>query len=312
MKQLKFIKRFIELAGKIPDRAIKILKVIWKPPDLIRVRPACLTTFIALNGFALALVVFLALFSKNSWDMGLPKCPECRTAPSILQIQVLGDSDSSTRDVMVDPEKNPWVGELINGLQQIQQAMDNDDSSVSSLVVDPKENPWIDKLINALRDAGERQFCAPDAGANPISAGNNKPERQARNPSTLSEGKNSTCDVMVDLEKPSWVDDLVNALHGVVEFYAVDPAIRADVKQHLKCDGGKRLSVSGLIRFRGGEHSLNDDAAKDRIDNFVAGIDKQASRWGVFGFASESGEKREEPETFLATRVRSQRIHLQE
>ena len=167
--------------------------------------------------------------------------------------------------------------------------MSTDDGSVSGLVIDAKENPWIDKLINTLRDAGKRQSCAPVAGASPISGGNNKPECQARNCPDPSEGKISTCDLLVDLEKPSWVDDLVKALHGVADFYAIDPAIRADVKEHLKCDGGKRLSISGLIRFRGREHSL-DDAATDSIDSFVTRIDKQASRWGVFGFASEAGD----------------------
>ena len=98
--------------------------------------------------------------------------------------------------------------------------------------------------------------------------------------------------MFVDLEKLSWVDDLVKALHGVVEFHAIDPAIRADVKEHLKCAEDERLSVSGLIRFRGREHSL-DDAAKDSIGSFVTRIDKRASRWGVFGFASEAGDVEE-------------------
>jgi len=77
-------------------------------------------------------------------------------------------------------------------------------------------------------------------------------------------------------------------LEGVVEFYAIDPVIRADVKKHLECAKDEDLSVSGLMRFGGGKHSL-DEAAKDRIDKFVARLDKQTSKWGVFGFASEEG-----------------------
>ena len=84
--------------------------VTLKPKAYMKMRPACLTAFIALNGFAVALVLFLAYFiGKDGWDISLPKCPKCHTTPSFLQIQVLGGSENSTLEVVVDPEREPMA-----------------------------------------------------------------------------------------------------------------------------------------------------------------------------------------------------------
>lgn len=301
MKERKFIKRCIELTGKGLGGSIKILYRVMKPRDFIKVSPACLTAFIALNGFALALVVFLAYFiSKDSWSSRLPECSGPRTTPSFLQIQVFGDGENSTRDVVVDSEKNPWVGELVNALRQIQQAPDNDDGSVSNVVVDPKENPWIDKLINTLRDAGKRQSGTPVAGTNFI--GN----------------------VVIDRDKNPWVDELLDVLRSAaetqvtdatvrehiekqihcaddenssaerpeseaVELDAVVPGLSARIQKQMGCADSEHLKVSGFIRFSNNDDSINK-IAKKRIDDFMAG-DKRAGGWDVIGFASEAGEK---------------------
>ena len=252
-------------------------------------RPACLTAFIALHGFAVALAVFLAFFiNGDSWSFRLPECSGPRTTPSFLQIQVLGDGNNSTREVVVDREKNPWVGELIKVLQQIQTKV-NDDSAVSRVVLDPEQNTWIDEMINVLRDAGKSQCAAPDADVSSNSDGDNKSNREAGNHPVPSDDDNSPRDVVVDLKKPSWVDDLANTIRGVAEFRAIDPAIRAEVKQHMNCDG-KRLTISDIIRFPIGESSLGD-AAVDRMDNFRCRVGGQATDWRIFGFASGEGGK---------------------
>ena len=221
----------------------------------IRLTCTFLAAALVLLALTLALVAYLTVKFVNR-EPSLPPCPDRRATPSFLQIQVLGDCYNSAREVTVSPEKNPWVNELVDALRQI-QAKVNGGSAVSNVVLNPKQNPWVNELISALRE-------------------DNRSEHKVN--------------VAVDLEKPAWVDDLIKAIHGALELHAIDPAIRAEVKEHLKCPD-KRLSVSDIIRFPIGEYSLDDPAETGKIDNFVMRIDKRASKWGVFGFASESGGK---------------------
>lgn len=269
-----------------------------RKPGLIRLRPACLTAFVALNGFAVAVAVFLAFFNNDSWCFRLPECPGPRATPLLLQIQALDDGENSTLDAIVDPEKNHWADELINALQQIQQAMDNEGDSVSNVVVDPKENPWIDKLINALRDAGKHQSGVPGDGAN------------------------STRGVVIDRGENPWIDEMLTVLRNAAEGQvknttvreyiekqmpcagdansstecpapgAVAPGLREYIRKQMQCAAAGELKVSGFIRFSNNNAEINDAAEKMKINDFVERIDKQASRWGVFGFASEAGGKK--------------------
>ena len=296
--------------------------------EFINVRPACLTAFIALIGFAMAAVVFLAFsINKDSWSFRLPECPAPRATPSFLQIQVLGDDNNSTRDVMVDPEKNPWVSEVISALQQIHTKV-NDDSPGGNMVIDPAKNLWIDKLINAVRDADKRQSGVPVVGANPTSNvvidrgknpwvnelidalreggkskrvaldagvnsngdGDDKPNAPTGSATATDRDNQSKheANVVVDLKKPSWVDDLANTILSAAEFRAMDPAIRAEVKKHLICPDGTRLTISDIIRFPIGKHSLND-AAVDGVENFLCKVGGQATDWRIYGFASGEG-----------------------
>ncbi len=271
MKELNFIKRCIELASKTLGESIKMLyrvikilyRVIWKPRAFIKVRPACLTAFIALVGFAMAVVVFLAFsVNKDSWSFRLSECPASRTTPSFLQIQVLGDGNNSSRDVVVDPEKNPWVNQLIDALPHM-QAQDKNGGSVSNVVIDRDKNPWIDELLAGLRNAAETQVtdtmaredieqqihCAGDANSSTVC-----PAPQA--------GASDT----------------------------VAPGLREHIRAQMNC-AADDLKISGFIRFSNNNASINDAAEKMKINKFVARIDKRASRWGVFGFASEAGKK---------------------
>ena len=304
MKELRFIKRCIELTGKGLASAIRMLyRVILKPRAYVKVRSACLTAFIALNGFAVALVLFLAYFIiEDSWSFRLPECSGPRAAPPPLQIQIFCDGENSTLDAIVAPEKDQRTDEIVTVLRHIQQALENDNGSVSNVVIDPKENPWIDKLINALRDAGERQSVAPVAGANPISS------------------------VVVLRDKNPWIDELLTVLRSVVETQVTDATVRKYIEKQMHCaddenssaecpasesvergavvpelseriweqmgcPADKRLKMSGFIRFSNNDATIKAPA-KTRIDNFVEEIDKQGTKWGVFGFASEAGEKK--------------------
>lgn len=276
MKELKFIRHCIELAGKALGGIIKmlyrvikmLLRVIWKPGAFIKVHPTCLTAFIALIGFAMALVVFLAFFiNKDSWSFRLQECSTPRTTPSFLQIQVLGDSEHSSRDVVVDPEKNPWIDKLINALHDAGKRQSDvpavDPNPISNVVIDRGKNPWIDELLAVLRNAAETQVsdtsaredigqqmhCADDANSSTVC-----PAPQA--------GASDT----------------------------VAPDLREHIRAQMNC-AADDLKMSGFIRFSNNNASINDVAQKMKINEFVARIDKRASRWGVFGFASEAGEK---------------------
>ncbi|MDE0156943.1 MAG: hypothetical protein OXS28_15265 [Gammaproteobacteria bacterium] len=384
---MKFIKRCIELIGKALGWPIRMLyEVMWKPRHYIKVRPACLTAFVALTGFALALLIFLEFLTSNhNLRLRLPECSGPAAIPSFPPMRVSGGSGSSARNIAVDPNENTWVDKLANIFCDSgrHQSITHNTGTISirNLVIDQNKNPWIDDLLEVLRRAVESQVADMEARKHILSAINSnltEINKQLGNQRTLlpcnptgtqagegcannrdvlvileqdasasklkdaleqiqkqlsdnnspalnvvidpeknqafieamkavgspqscvtdagknrgSDSKSPACDVIVTLEEPLWVNNLVKALHGVVEFYAIDPAIRSDIKEHLKCDNGKHLSVSGLIRFSGGEHSL-DGAAKDSIGSFVTRIDRRASRWGVFGFASEAGDAEE-------------------
>ena len=268
------------------------------PPKFIRVSPAYLTVFVALNGFAVAAVVLVASlaihFAVIGWKAPAQESPApCpHPTPPFLQIQVLGDGGHSAREVVVDPEKNSWVGDVISALQQI-QVKGNDVSSASNVVLDPEQNTWIDRLIDAMSEAGKSQCAAPVAGVNPNGDGGNKSSAPAGNPTAADRPDHSKHEakVVVDVDSPPWVGELLKAIHGAVEYYAIDRAILTEVKGHLKCNEDERLFISGIIRFPGGEYSL-DDAAKDRMDSFATRVGGQAGKWGIFGFASvERGDE---------------------
>ena len=175
--------------------------------------------------------------------------------------------ENATHAVTVNMGKPPWVDDLLTSLGGIKQAISSDDSRTRNVVLDPEKN---EALINALKGVSRHQPCLTGADKHP--GGN---------------GEAPACDVTVALEKPPWIDDSVEALHGAIEFYAIDPVIRSHLRRYLNCDN-KRLSVPGLIRFQSSEHSLNRDA-KVNIDDFVERIDRHKNKWGVFGFASEEG-----------------------
>ena len=265
--------------------------------EFINVRPAWLTVFIALTGLAMAVVVLVASlalhFSIISWKAPAKACPDRQSAillppvvpipapcqdghpngnvtldpdrnpwindlvEALQQIQAKLKDGVPPGDVVVDREKNPWINELVEALQQIQAKL-NDDSAVSNVALNPKQNPWINDLVSALREA-------------------DRPGRDVN--------------VAVDLEKPAWADDLVAALHGVVELRAIDPAIRVEVRKHMDCNENQRLTLSDVIRFPIGKSSL-EGAAPDRIDNFLCRVGDRATGWRIFGFASGEGGKR--------------------
>lgn len=264
-----FIKRCIELTGKGLVWAIRMLyRVILKPRAFIKVRPACLIAFIALNGFAVALVLFLTYFiSEDSWSFRLLECSGPRAAPPpLLQIQVLGGGESAACEVVVTPERDQRVDELVEALRQIQQALENDDGSVSNVVVDPKDNPWIDKLINALRDAGERQSGAPVAGTNPISS------------------------VVVLRDKNPWIDDLLTVLRSAVETQVTDATVREYIEKQGHCADGENSSAERPASEVVGQDvvgKLND------INSNLTDINKQFGsqrEWGNYPNICDSGE----------------------
>ena len=276
-----------------------LYRVVWKPQAFIKVHPACLTAFIALVGFAMVVAVFLAFsINKDSWSFRLPECLAPRTTPSFLQIQVLGDGNNPTRDVVVDLEKSPWLNQLIDALPQM-QAQDKNGNSVSNVVVDPKENPWIDKLINALRDAGKRQPGAPCAVENSI---RNVVVHRDENPwidEMLAVLRNAAKTQVTDAtargyieQQRHYADDANSSTECPVPDTgapdAVAPGLSAHIREQMACSEGE-LKMSGFIRFSNNNADVSD--AAEKIKEFVARIDKQASRWGAFGFASESGEK---------------------
>ncbi len=271
-----------------------------KQSSCIRFTYACLAFALILFTSFLAIAIF-ATVSFIKREPPDAQCPDPYPTPSFLQIQVLGDSGGNnspedqtgnsavTHTVTVNMEKPSWVDgllKLLEGirqnnlkmdesinkltevLQKIQQVISSDDSRTRNVVLNPEKN---EALINALKGASRPQPCLTGTDKHP--RGN---------------GEAPTCNVAVKLEEPPWVDDLLKALHGVVEFYAIDPAIRALLNKHLKCDDSKPLSVPGLIRFQSNEHSP-DLNAQANIDDFVARIDMLKNKWGVFGFASEEG-----------------------
>ena len=289
------------------------------PPEFIKISPASLTALLALCGFTVALVVFLAFFINNdSWSFRLPECSEPRTTtPSVLQIQVLDDCDNSAREVTVSSEKNPWINELVDALRKIQAKVDgsvppgdvvvdpeknkwiNDlvealqqiqakvNGGVSNVTLDPEQNKWVNELVDALQQI-QAKLNGPD--------GNVTLDPQ-QNPwiNDLIEALEANrfeheVNVAVDLEKPAWADDLVAALHGVVELRAIDPAIRVEVRKHMACGENQRLTLSDVIRFPIGTSSL-EGAAPDRIDNFLCRVGDRATGWRIFGFASGEGGK---------------------
>lgn len=359
-------------------------------------RPAWLTVFIALNGFTVAVVVAAATlafhFAVISWKAPPQECADVQTGspPPVAPIPAPCKSEKSISNVVVDPGKNPWVGELVSVLQQIQansdnstgdmvinreknlwvnelidaikqaQVHDNNGGSISNVVIDPKKNPWIDKLINALHDAGKRQSCVPDTGANPGGAGNNQPKGQTGNPAGTHKCENVPHAVTVNMEKPSWVDELLKSLNGValidpdenewikdmvdalqqiqmklnddsgIRHVVLDPEknkalmealqdrgvapgigngnqlrtttstqetavasnidhrLRKRIRKKMDCNDGEELFLSKYIHFPTGGDSI-ESAEKCKINDFMRNDGARATKWGVFGFASESG-----------------------
>lgn len=104
------------------------------------------------------------------------------------------------------------------------------------------------------------------------------------------EGEKSTSDVVMDTEKNPWLDDLINAVRSAAEIQVTDAAARRYIKDRMDCAEDEQVDVSDYIRFKSGSFTP-DPVAKYRIDEFVCRVRSQATKWGVFGFASESGKK---------------------
>ncbi len=295
--------------------------------EFINVRPAWLTVFIALTGLAMAVVVLVASlalhFSIISWKAPAKACPDRQSAillPPVMPIPAPCQDGHPNGNVTLDPDRNPWINDLAEALQQIQATL-KDGVPPGDVVVDREKNPWINELVAALqqiqaklKDGVPPGDMVVDREKNPwinelvaalqqIQAKLNGPDGNVtldpdRNPwindlvEALREADRPGRDVNVevDLEKPAWADDLVAALHGVVELRAIDPAIRVEVRKHMACGENQRLTLSGVIRFPIGTSSL-EGAAPDRIDNFLCRVGDRATGWRIFGFASGEGGK---------------------
>ena len=105
----------------------------------------------------------------------------------------------------------------------------------------------------------------------------------------LADGKKSASDVVMDTEKNPWIKEMVNALHNAVEIRGTGERLRADLGKRMGCAADERLSVSDYIQFASNASSI-DAAAKNKINDFVCRVGGQATKWGVFGFASEPGD----------------------
>ena len=168
-----------------------------------------------------------------------------------------------TSNVEIDREKNLWVGELITALQQI-QAKVNEDVSVSGVIVDPNENPWIDEMLAVLRNAVETQVTDTTV----------REYIEQQMPCTGDANSSTACPAP-EVGTPD----------------AVAPGLRGYIQKQMNCADKEHLKMSGFIRFSNNNAEINDAAEKMKINEFVARTDKRGTKWGVFGFASEAGEK---------------------
>lgn len=333
----------------------------------IKVSPAHLMAFIALNGFALTVGVSVAslatYFALISWNAPPQACADdskssavC-SAPETSAQEVVGALNAIDSNLT---EINKQLGNQKTLSPYAPVGLPVSEEWGRNLVVDPKENPWINKLINALHDIGKRQSCVPDTGANPGDTGNNQPKGQTGNPAGTYNCENVTNAVTVNMEKPPWVDELLKSLNGVVlvdpdknewikELVAalqqiqekinndtgirdvvidpqknqalidalqsivvvpgcgdgkqsgatpscqgtvvasnIDQRLRKRIRKKMDCNDGEELFLSKYIHFPIGKSST-EPAEKCKITEFMRNDGARATKWGVFGFASESG-----------------------
>ena len=170
---------------------------VYKQSSCISFTYACLVlTLILLTSFLVLAVSVTAGFID--WKTPLPcespgchKCEETEpkdgrettppgdstaslVTPSLLQIQVLGDSDSSARDVVVDQKENPWIDELLGVARGAVETQVIDTTvravvlkqmgcapgerlSVSGFIRFPRNTASIDDVIKGRIDAFTRQ-----------------------------------------------------------------------------------------------------------------------------------------------------------
>ena len=102
------------------------------------------------------------------------------------------------------------------------------------------------------------------------------------------DGKTSAGNVLPDAETNSLIRETLSAIHNAVEVNVTDKRLLEDIKNNMDCGGGKEPLVSDYIRYAS-DSPVVDAVARDRINDFVCHVGNQASKWGVFGFASEPG-----------------------
>lgn len=104
------------------------------------------------------------------------------------------------------------------------------------------------------------------------------------------DGETSTDNVVLDAETNSLIRETLAAIRNAVEMKDTDRKLLEGIKNNMDCGGGKEPVVSDYIHFKSGDSSLGP-IAKNRIDEFVCRVGDQATKWRVFGFASESGRQ---------------------
>ena len=158
----------------------------------------------------------------------------------------------SESDVEIDPEKNQWIKEMIGALNNVVKTLSEGD-----VEIDPEKNQWIKEMIGALNNVVK----------------------------TLSE-----VDVEIDPENNPWINEIINELHNVIEMLVTDTDLRTEIEEDMVCGNGEKLYVSDYIRFAGGA-SFIVDSERDKIKNFICHVGAHATKWSVFGYASEPGSR---------------------
>ena len=98
----------------------------------------------------------------------------------------------------------------------------------------------------------------------------------------------STGNVLPDAQTNSLIRETLNAIHNAVEMKVTDETLLEDIENNMNCATGKEPVVSDYIHFSSNASGL-DTVAENRIDEFVCRVGGQATKWGVFGHASEPG-----------------------
>ena len=246
----------------------------------IRFTYACLVfTLILFTSFlAIAVCVTVSVIKRDPPEA---QCPDPNPAPSFLQIQVLGDSGgdndppkgqtgnpADTRKcenvthavtvnmekppwvdellkslngvALIDPDKNEWIKDMVDALQQIQKKI-NDDNGIRYMVIDPEKNQALIKALQSI-------VVASDCG---------------------NSNQSGT----------------TTSSQGTADASNIEQRLRQRIRQKMCCN---KVAFSEYIHFPTGQHSI-ETAEKGKITEFMRSDGARATKWGVFGFASEAG-----------------------